>query len=79
MGGRARGAVIVRLAVDESSYVRHEIEPCKCAGARLVEPGDTCARCGRYPLAELIQAAASWYPPTTDELLRSFRGVDIET
>lgn len=65
----------MRLAVEPSRVVRHEIEPCRCV-ARLVEPGETCARCGRYPLAALLEAAVGWYPSETDELLRSFRDVD---
>lgn len=67
--------MIVRLAIDNVGHVQHEIEPCRCQ-ARFTPPGETCARCGRYALATLLEAATLWYPPTTDELLRSFRGTD---
>lgn len=64
--------MIVRLAVEPSRVVQHEIEPCRCHG-RINAVGDTCALCGRYPLATLLEAAVTWYPTETDELLRSFR------
>jgi len=68
-----RVALLVEPLPDQAPVARHFIIPCRCA-VHLSEPGETCARCGRYALAALIEAAVSWYPPhVEDPVLRSLR------